>query len=149
MIQEKKIPEEKIVVMKNKGTKNDIPTFLSQLSGWIEANFIKTKGEYFTLYYTLPKNENETIVYDLGVPINPETDTNGDKNIEVATLGEHTVISGIHEGEHDNIRETYDEIIKYCQENKYDIIGAPKEIFITDPLDDNRVTEIQIPVIKM
>ena len=152
MIEEKTIPDQKIAVMKNKGTKEDIGVLLSQLSGWVENECIETIGNYFILYYTFPKEDDETIVFDIGVPISEKTTNPGEKNIEVADLIEHTVISTVHKGDHANIRETYDKIIKFCQENKYDIIGSTKEIFITHPYDINikeQITEIQIPVIKM
>ena len=152
MIEEKTIPDQKIAVMKNKGTKEDIGILLSQLSGWIENNYIETIGDYFILYYSFPKEDDETIVFDIGVPISEKTTRPGEKNIEIADLIEHTVISGTHKGNPENIRNTYDEIIKFCQENKYDIIGSPKEIFINNPYDINikeKIIEIQIPVIKM
>ena len=152
MIEEKTIPEQKIAVIKNKGTKDDIAVALSKLSGWVEEKYIETKGDYFMLYYTFPKEDDETIVFDIGVPISDNVSHSDDRKIEIADLVEHTVISYTHKGDHNKIRESYDKIINYCQENKYDIIGSPKEIFITNPFDihiEEQITEIQIPVIKM
>ena len=73
--------------------------------------------------------------------------------IRIVTLIEHKVLSGIHNGSLDNIQESYNIMAEYSIENKYDIIGSPKEIYIKNKYEvDNEedlVTEIQLPVIKM
>ena len=52
-----------------------------------------------------------------------------------------------------DIQETYNIMAEYSIENKYDIIGSPKEIYIKNKYEvdneDDMVTEIQLPVIKM
>ena len=100
--------------------------------------------------YSFKENE---VVYDLGIPINPELDPDETENIRIVTLIEHTVLSGMHYGSLDNIQETYNIMAEYSIENKYDIIGSPKEIYIKNKFEveneDDMVTEIQLPVIKM
>ena len=53
----------------------------------------------------------------------------------------------------DNIQESYNTMAEYSIENKYDIIGSPKEVYIKNKYEvdneDEMITEIQLPVIKM
>ena len=140
--------------MNYKGSLNDMEVLLSQLTGWIEVEEIETVGDLFAIFYNNPRTvkENE-VVYDLGIPINPELDPDETENIRIVTLIEHTVLSGMHYGSLDNIQETYNIMAEYSIENKYDIIGSPKEIYIKNKFEvdneEDMVTEIQLPVIKM
>ena len=127
---------------------------VGKLSGWIEVEEIETAGNLFAIFYNNPRTvkENE-VVYDVGIPINPELDPDETEEIRIVTLIEHKVLSGIHNGSLDDIQETYNTMAEYSIENKYDIIGSPKEIYIKNRYEveneDEMVTEIQLPVIKM
>ena len=127
---------------------------VGKLSGWIEVEEIETAGKLFAIFYNNPRTvkENE-VVYDVGIPINPELDPDETEEIRIVTLIEHKVLSGIHNGSLDDIQETYNTMAEYSIENKYDIIGSPKEIYIKNRYEveneDEMVTEIQLPVIKM
>ena len=153
-IKEKIIEDQKVAIMNYKGSLNDMEVLLSQLTGWIEVEEIETVGDLFAIFYNNPRTvkENE-VVYDLGIPINPELDPDETENIRIVTIIEHTVLSGMHYGSLDNIQETYNTMAEYSIENKYDIIGSPKEVYIKNKFEveteDDMITEIQLPVIKM
>ncbi|MBX7076988.1 MAG: GyrI-like domain-containing protein [Methanobacteriaceae archaeon] len=151
-IEEKIIPDQKIAVMKHKGPLSDLEVLISKLSGWVEDKEIPTDGDYFIIFYRMPdKVEADEIVYDLGVPI-ADVEVDKTPEIDIADMIEHKVLSGIHEGAHENIRDSYTEIIEFSEENHYDIIGSPKEVLLNGPIGvdpENHLVEIQIPVIKM
>ena len=140
--------------MNYKGSLSDMEVLVGKLSGWIEVEEIETAGNLFAIFYNNPRTvkENE-VVYDVGIPINPELDPDETEEIRIVTLIEHKVLSGIHNGSLDDIQETYNTMAEYSIENKYDIIGSPKEIYIKNRYEveneDEMVTEIQLPVIKM
>ena len=73
--------------------------------------------------------------------------------IRVVDMVEHKVLSGSHKGPTDNILDSYADLVDVAQENNYDIIGSPKEIFIKSfyNCDDEKefLTEIQLPIIEM
>ena len=127
---------------------------ISKLSGWLEVEEIESTGKLFAIFYNNPRTvkENE-VVYDVGIPISPELNPDETEEIRIVTLIEHTVLSGIHNGSMDNIQETYNTMAEYSIENKYDIIGSPKEIYIKNKYEvedeNDMITEIQLPVIKM
>ena len=137
-IKEKTIEDQKVAIM----------------TGWVEVEEIETIGDLFAIFYNNPRTvkENE-VVYDLGIPINPELDPDETEEIRIVTIIEHKVLSGIHNGSLDNIQETYNTMAEYSIENKYDIIGSPKEVYIKNKFEveneEDMITEIQLPVIKM
>ena len=151
---EKTIEDQKVAIMNYKGPLSDMEVLIGKLSGWIEVEEIETVGNLFAIFYNNPRTvkENEA-VYDVGIPINPELDPDETEEIRIVTIIEHKVLSGIHNGSMDNIQESYNTMAEYSIENKYDIIGSPKEVYIKNKYEvdneDEMITEIQLPVIKM
>lgn len=150
-IEEKTVEEQKLAVISHKGSMKDVEVLISQLFGWMEINEVESNGDLFAIYYTLPQNvEDNEIVYDIGIPVKGEP--TGNDLIKVVDMLEHKVLSTIHKGSYSTIRRTYDRLVEYSIDNKYDIIGSPKEIYLNSPYDvieDKLLTEIQFPVIKM
>jgi len=153
-IVEKTIEDQKVAIMNYKGSLNDMEVLIGKLSGWVEVEEIETIGDLFAIFYNNPRTVKEDeVVYDVGIPINPELDPDETEEIRVVNIIEHKVLSGIHKGSLDNIQETYNTMAEYSIENKYDIIGSPKEVYIKNKFEveneEDMVTEIQLPVIKM
>ncbi|ADC47721.1 transcriptional regulator [Methanobrevibacter ruminantium M1] len=153
-IQEKTIEDQKVAIMNYKGYLKDMEILISKLTGWIELEEIETVGDLFAIFYNNPRTAKEDeVVYDVGIPINPELDPDETEEIRIVTIIEHKVLSGLHYGSIDNIQETYNIMAEYSIENKYDIIGSPKEVYIKSKFDvedeEDMITEIQLPVIKM
>lgn len=153
-IKEKKIKDQKVAIMNYKGSLNDMEVLISKLSGWVEVEEVKTTGSLFAIFYNNPRTVKEDeVVYDVGIPISLEEDVDATEEIRIELLIEHTVLSAVHNGSLDNIQETYNTMAEYSIENKYDIIGSPKEIYIKNKYEveneDEMITEIQLPVIKM
>lgn len=153
-IQEKTIEDQKVAIMNYKGYLKDMEILISKLTGWIELEEIETVGDLFAIFYNNPRTAKEDeVVYDVGIPINPELDPDETEEIRIVTIIEHKVLSGLHYGSLDNIQETYNIMAEYSIENKYDIIGSPKEVYIKSKFDveneEDMITEIQLPVIKM
>ena len=153
-IREKTIEDQKVAIMNYKGSLNDMEVLIGKLTGWIEVEEIETIGNLFAIFYNNPRTAKENeVVYDVGIPINPELDPDETEEIRIVNIIEHKVLSGIHNGSLDNIQETYNVMAEYSIENKYDIIGSPKEVYIKNKFEveneEYMITEIQLSVIKM
>ena len=153
-IVEKTIEDQKVAIMNYKGSLNDMEILIGKLSGWVEVEEIETVGNLFAIFYNNPRTAKENeVVYDVVIPINPELDPDETEIIRIVNIIEHKVLSGIHKGSLDNIQDTYNIMAEYSIENKYDIIGSPKEVYIKNKYEvdneEDMVTEIQLPVIKM
>ncbi len=153
-IVEKTIEDQKVAIMNYKGSLKDMEVLIGKLTGWVEVEEIETIGDLFAIFYNNPRTAKEDeVVYDVGIPINPELDPDETEEIRIVNIIEHKVLSGIHNGSLDNIQETYNTMAEYSIENKYDIIGSPKEVYIKNKFEveneEDMITEIQLPVIKM
>ena len=153
-IREKTIEDQKVAIMNYKGSLNDMEVLIGKLTGWIEVEEIETIENLFAIFYNNPRTAKENeVVYDVGIPINPDLDPDETEEIRIVNIIEHKVLSGIHNGSLDNIQETYNVMAEYSIENKYDIIGSPKEVYIKNKFEveneEDMITEIQLPVIKM
>ena len=70
--------------------------------------------------------------------------------IKFTTLPEAKVLSIYHKGAYEKIGEAYAYIVKYAEENGYEIVGVPRECYIDGIWNKEDVedwlTEIQLPV---
>ena len=149
-IKEKTVEDLNIAVISNKGSLETAKILFAKLSGWIETEEGEVSGDPFMIFYKLPEDINdEELLYDVGMPTT-ELMTGNDL-VNTAVMIEHKVLYGVHQGKRDNIINTYRAIAQYADENNYDIIGSPKEVYIKGFLDndDDKLTEVQLPVIKM
>lgn len=150
----KKVPDQKLAVINYKGPITDMDVLVSKLLAWADAEEVTVEGEPFIIYYSPRHSANEgDAVYDIGITIQKDQNPDGTDLIRTVDLFEHEVVSAIHEGPTDNILETYEKAVEYCQKNNYDIIGSPKEIlhkslYNADDESDY-ITEIQLPIIEM
>ena len=148
--EEKPIDDQFIAVISNKGTLEAAEVLFAKLAGGLEEEEVETAGDPFMIFYKLPENTDpDKVVYDVGVPIKELV--KGNDLINTANMIGHKVLTTIHKGGRENIKETYTALAQYAVDNNYDIIGSPKEVYLKGFLEktDDKLTEIQLPVIKM
>lgn len=151
-IKEKVIPDQQLVLINYKGSVEDIDILISQIIDWAEMKKIEISGPPFAIFYNQANSVNaDERVFDVGFPVNYKNKLTEGK-IQIVSLLEHKVLSIIHEDSYDSIKDSYEKMIQYSIKNKYDIIGSPKEIFLTFKRsynEENSKVEIQFPVIYM
>jgi effector-binding domain-containing protein len=61
-------------------------------------------------------------------------------------------VKAIHSGDYNNLKSTHDQVNQYIQFKKLQIVGAPWEVYVTDPTVEKDttkwVTEVYYPVAK-
>jgi effector-binding domain-containing protein len=71
---------------------------------------------------------------------------------EILSLPEQEVASFIHRGPYHWISCTYEKVLDWLRENRYEVAGEPREVFLVAPephsggTQDDMLTEIQVPV---
>ena len=94
------------------------------------------------------KEENLKIRYAQAVE-NIGVEANGVKFIEIPEV---EVVSIYHKGSYNNLRESYDIILKFIETNAYQITDNARECYIdgcwNKEREEDYLTEIQFPVIK-
>lgn len=74
--------------------------------------------------------------------------------MEIRELPEAEVASFIHRGPYEWIQCTYEKVLDWLRENRYEVAGVPREVFFVAPephaggTQDDMLTEIQVPVQK-
>ncbi|MBI5574861.1 MAG: GyrI-like domain-containing protein [Deltaproteobacteria bacterium] len=72
--------------------------------------------------------------------------------MEIVTLPEQEVASFAHRGPYDWIPCTYEKVLDWLRENRYEIAGETREVFLVAPephaggTQDDMLTEIQVPI---
>lgn len=91
--------------------------------------------------------------YEILFPL-PEGADGAPPGVEIRDLPEEEVASFIHRGPYEWIRCTYEKVLDWLRENRYEVAGKPREVFFVAPephsggTQDDMLTEIQVPVQK-
>ncbi|RBQ22772.1 DNA gyrase inhibitor [Candidatus Methanobinarius endosymbioticus] len=152
-IEDKVIEEERLAIINYKGNVENMGILLGKLMAWVEINKVQVVGPPFSIYYTNPENTDpEEMVYDMGIPVSKDTELSDKDDVKIVELLEHRVLSAMHKGYYKDLHNIYKAMVEYSIENKYDLIGSPKEIYFNSPHEvpeEELLTEVQFPVIKM
>ena len=74
--------------------------------------------------------------------------------LEVVALPEREMATFVHRGPYEWISCTYEKVLDWLRENRYEVAGEPREVFLVAPephgggTQDDMLTEIQVPVRK-
>jgi len=91
--------------------------------------------------------------YEILFPF-PEGAGEANPGVEIRELPEEEVASFIHRGPYEWIQCTYEKVLDWLRENRYEVAGVPREVFFVAPephsggTQDDMLTEIQVPVQK-
>ena len=118
-----------------------------ELMGVLQKAKVEIAGAPFCLYPRWDEEKKEMdMVCALPVPADAKLPA---KYPVMQTTGGHAV-KAIHLGDYHKLNDTHDQINQYIQYKKLEIVGAPWEVFITDPemeMDTTKwVTEVFYPV---
>lgn len=88
---------------------------------------------------------------EVAVPIKEDFTTEG--GLEIRELEGHgTVLTTIHHGSYDKLKDAYQFMMGWMEQNGYRLIAADREVYLTDPgkvKPEENITEIQLPVEKV
>jgi effector-binding domain-containing protein len=124
-----------------------------ELEGYLGRLHVRPAGKCFSLYHDEEHKERD---WDIEVcePVN--SDVKQSRRVKVYTLPAiDTMACTVHAGAFVTIGEAYDAILKWVDENGYQVTGPCREIYLQGPKqsgdqnDPDTVTEIQFPVEKM
>ncbi len=93
--------------------------------------------------------------YEVLFPLAGEEDVPRDtEGVRVAELPEEEAACFVHRGPYSWISCTYEKVLDWLRENRYEVAGPPREVFFVAPephsggTQDDMITEIQVPVRK-
>jgi effector-binding domain-containing protein len=120
------------------------------LCPYIVQNRIQPAGPAMAIYYDTEYKERDVDV-EVAVPTQAEIPQND--RIQVKELpGVETMACVIHRCPYENLMEAYGALLRWIEENQYEVSGPNRDIYLkpiepgVDPAE--LVTEIQFPVVK-
>jgi len=101
------------------------------LGKYIIENKAKTNGPPFSLYY---KWENNLFDFDICMPVIKPL--KGDKTIKPGKLKAGKILTVKYYGPYEGTGRAYAAAMKWLSDKKLKINGAPREVFVTDPMTE-------------
>jgi len=135
--------EKQNIIIRQYDPSENMDEIITELIEFIEENNLTITGHLFARNY----KENNEIKYEFGIPI--EEYINGNDEIKVLTIPEHTAIRTLHKGPYNRIIETVDKLSNYLNENNLKLTDAPIYIYQNSPkevAEDELITEVQYPI---
>jgi effector-binding domain-containing protein len=122
------------------------------LEGYLAMHHVRPSGPCLSLYHDEEHKERD---WDIEVcePISEDVPPGNRVAVQVLPAVD-TVACTIHEGAFVTISEAYDAIMRWVDENGYQIVGPVREVYLKEAkhgsqTDPETVTEIQVPVEKI
>ena len=142
-----------IAYIEHKGAYHEIPydKYYEKLYSWAKENKARPGFKQFAIY---PNNPNETpekeLLTQIAISIGKMAEPKGD--IKVKTLPETEVAVIKHNAPAEEYNNTYAELLKWVEENDYEVSDNPIEMYTKKPKVKQGKTiiysEIQFPVEK-
>lgn len=149
-IEFKTVKEDQIASIYHMGPVEEMGEIIGELTGWTMEKGIQIMGPPFVVYYTSPLEvPPDKMEYDVGIPIQGEV--KDDERAQIKVMPQHHVLSLIYQGPYYEIGPAYGRMMEYIAREGFEMIGAPRELYINSPLEvpeSEILTEIQFPIIK-
>jgi len=142
----------KVASTGKEGSLGEIGKAMEELSQSLKEKKVKLAGSAMRLFHGDPKAmDPRTAQYELCVPISGRL--KGASNIKDKELEKGAFACITHTGSVDNIQETYKAVLKWIEENGYQISGAAREVYHkglkeTGIDSQNIMVEVQFPIRK-
>jgi len=121
-----------------------------ELGNYIETNGARIVPPCMVIYYD-SGYKDENVDAEVIEPIEGTLEGNG--RIKVRNLEKiDNMASVIHKGSYETLNLAFGEILKWIEENKYEVVGPHRELYLKGEWNSDNVndyiTEIQFPVEK-
>lgn len=140
----------KVAFTGEKGPREDIGKALGQINQFLKEKKIKVAGSAMSLLYEDPRGiDLRKAHFEVCMPISGKV--KGEGQIKEKELEKGAFASIAHTGSLDKLPEVYQIILKWIEENQYQIAGPAREIYhkgIGESGGGEFVVEVQFPVRK-
>lgn len=131
-------------------TNGEVPVYLGtayrEVFDYLKLHGLKEVGPTLAIWHQ-PAEVRSNEEAEAAVPI--DHTVAGTDRVKVYDLPAVQVASAVHHGAFENFRQVHLALLKWIEENKYQIVGPYREVYINHgPNMDEAATEIQYPVEK-
>lgn len=137
-----------------RGTYAQIPAAMGRLYGFAGQSGLTPTGAPRVVYFTAPDAGPEAdALWELWAPVagEPPETVPGETGLGVKRVPGKLVASTMHKGPYEDIEPTYRALAEWVDDQGYELVGPPEEIYYSDPLNtppEEYLTEVQFPVRK-
>jgi effector-binding domain-containing protein len=121
----------------------------NELHKIVEKNKLITKGSIIAIFHD---HYTEFDYEDADIEVCVRIEKPEKNNKYIRTISEGKYLSKYHKGSYETMTESYQDMLDWCEENKYKMVGSAIEIYLVDFLTtkdpEQFITELQIPVKK-
>jgi effector-binding domain-containing protein len=143
-----------MATMRHQGPYAEVPEVITVLRKAIEDGGYHQAGPIMVVYYNDPRQTpEEDLLWEVRIPVTypgpigtAENDEMGFKYFDAMF-----VAYTYHIGSYTEVGSAYQELMEWAGRNDYQIIGAPVEIYWSDPAtvaEERWVTEVQFPIME-
>lgn len=149
-IEEKKFEKKQVAYISYMGSYDEVPVLLGEVVGFIMAKGLQMVGPPFGIYFNSPQEvKEEELMYEIAIPFAGEAQEEG--RVKIKMIPEQMVLSRVYKGPYSECGKALGTLVEYANRNGYEIIGAPMEVYISDPNETpekDLLTEVNFPVMK-
>lgn len=143
-----------VAFLSMRGAYDQIPQAMGQLYGFVTASGWTPTGMPHAVYFTPPDAGPESEAeWELWAPVTDAPESGPDENgLGAKRVPPTLVASAMHKGSYEGVETTYRELGEWVAAEGYRMVGAPMEIYYSDPAEvgpEEYLTEIQFPVAKL
>jgi DNA gyrase inhibitor GyrI len=113
------------------GPHTGITQTVMDLFAWLNKAKVQPAGGPFGVYLTGPEVPQDSAKWEVCFPVPPGT--KGDKGVMVGKMPTTQVAMTMYMGPYDKVGSTYDQLMKWIDENGYVVAGPAMEFYLSDP----------------
>lgn len=152
MVSLKNVEPRALATMKHQGPFTEVPDVMAKLMAEVKKGDYLIAGPPMTMYFNSPQEVvAKDLLWEVWIPVVYPGKIGGREHdvLTFKALDALFVASTYHVGPYEKVGDTYEELFKWIQKNKYPITGNPVEVYWGDPENtpqDKLVTEIWMPI---
>ncbi len=147
-IEVKNIEETQVAYISVTGSYEQLPELFGEVVGYVMKENLQITEPPYGIYFNSPMEvPQEELKYEVGIAFNGEA--TGEGRVRIKKIPAHQAVSAVYKGPYGQTAQVYQALIEFAMNNGYEIEGAVKEIYLTNPMEVDEselLTEVQFPL---